>query len=141
MWADTAYRSWKNAALLVRNGFTSQVHRKKPVGRPMPTPIRRANGRKSAVRARIEHVFAVQKDRMGLLVRTIELARETQDRARRSRLQHEALHVENCGGDIARTAGPSLPVPSNGAAQRLATPAPTNNRPRQRIFFGLQLMK
>jgi hypothetical protein len=34
VWADTAYRSRKNEAFLVRNGFTSQVHRKKPVGRP-----------------------------------------------------------------------------------------------------------
>jgi hypothetical protein len=40
----------------------------------MPTPIRRANGRKSAVRSRIEHVFAEQKDRMALFIRTIGLA-------------------------------------------------------------------
>ena len=75
VWADTAYRSRKNEAFLARNGFTSHVHRKKPVGRPMPTPIRRANGRKSAVRARIEHVFAEQKDRMDLFIRTIGIAR------------------------------------------------------------------
>ena len=75
VWADTAYRSSKNEAFLARNGFTSQIHRKKPVGRPMPPPIRRANGRKSAVRARIEHVFAEQKDRMGLFIRTIGLGR------------------------------------------------------------------
>ena len=31
--------------------------------------------RKSAVRARVEHVFAEQKDRMGLFIRTIGLAR------------------------------------------------------------------
>ena len=35
----------------------------------------RANARKSAVRARIEHVFAEQKERMNLVVRTIGLAR------------------------------------------------------------------
>ncbi len=75
VWADTAYRSRKNEAFLARNGFTSHVHRKKPVGRPMPTPIRRANGRKSAVRSRIEHVFAEHKDRMGLFIRTIGIAR------------------------------------------------------------------
>jgi IS5 family transposase len=74
VWADTAYRSRKNEAW-ARNGFTSHVHRKKPVGRPMPTPIRRANGRKSTVRSRIEHVFAEQKDRMGLFIRTIGIAR------------------------------------------------------------------
>ena len=75
VWADTAYRSRKNEAFLARNGFTSHIHRKKPAGRPMPTPIRRANGRKSAVRARIEHVFAEQKDRMDLFIRTIGIAR------------------------------------------------------------------
>lgn len=41
----------------------------------MPERIRRANGRKSAVRVRVEHVFAEQKDRMGLFIRTIGLAR------------------------------------------------------------------
>ena len=75
VWADTAYRSRKNEAFLARNGFTSRIHRKKPIGRPMPTPIRRANGRKSTVRSRIEHVFAEQKDRMGLFIRTIGLDR------------------------------------------------------------------
>ena len=75
MGADTAYRSRKNEAFLARNGFTSHVHRKKPAGRPMPTPIRRANGRKSAVRSRIEHVFAEQKYRMSLFVRTIGITR------------------------------------------------------------------
>jgi hypothetical protein len=81
--------------------------------RPMPTPIRRANARKSAVRARIEHVFAEQKDRIGLFIRTIGLARENHDRARQPRLQHEALHLvgENGNGDIAGTAG-SLQTPS-----------------------------
>jgi transposase, IS5 family len=75
VWADTAYRSQKNAAFLPRNGFTSQIHRKKPAGHPMPTPIRRANARKSAVRSRIEHVFAEQKDRMGLFIIGIARAR------------------------------------------------------------------
>ena len=119
VWADTAYRSRKNEAFLARNGFTSRIHRKKPIGRPMPTPIRRANGRKSAVRSRIEHVFAEQKDRMGLFIRTIGLARATtQDRARQPRLQHQTLHLvgANCGGDIAGPQGPA----SHGATQRPA---------------------
>ena len=99
------------------NGFTSRVHRKKPVGRPMPMPIRRANGRKSIVRARIEHVFAEQKDRMGLFIRTIGLARaRTQDRARQPRLQHQTLHLvgENRGGNIDAPQGPaSARLPTN----------------------------
>ena len=35
----------------------------------------RANGRRSKIRAVIEHVFAQQKSRMGLFVRTIGMAR------------------------------------------------------------------
>ena len=41
----------------------------------MPERTRRANAVKSAVRSRVEHVFAEQKHRMGLLVRTIGIAR------------------------------------------------------------------
>ena len=43
--------------------------------KPMPQPTRRANARKSAVRSCIEHVFAEQKHRMGLFVRTVGMAR------------------------------------------------------------------
>jgi len=43
----------------------------------MPEATRRANGLKSKVRSRVEHVFATQKDRMGLFVRTIGIARAT----------------------------------------------------------------
>ena len=50
-----------------------QIHRKKPLDWPMPRHIVRGNARK-AVRATVEHVFAHQKERMGLRVRTIGLA-------------------------------------------------------------------
>ena len=39
--------------------------------------MRRANNAKSKIRARVEHVFAEQKDRMGLFIRTIGIARAT----------------------------------------------------------------
>jgi IS5 family transposase len=77
VWADTGYRSRKNEDLLRQRMLKSHVHRKKPTSRPMPPRIARANARKSAVRAHIEHVFAEQKARMGLFVRTIGLARAT----------------------------------------------------------------
>jgi len=35
----------------------------------------RANGKKSSIRAHVEHVFAHQKNRYGLFIRTIGLAR------------------------------------------------------------------
>jgi IS5 family transposase len=75
VWADTAYRSKANEAYMAENGFTSRVHRKKPVGRSMAERTRRANARKSAVRSRIEHVFAEQKSRMGLFIRTTGIVR------------------------------------------------------------------
>ena len=57
------------------DGRISHIHRKKPPGRVMPKATARANARKSAVRAHIEHVFAHQKDRMDLVIRTIGLKR------------------------------------------------------------------
>lgn len=75
VWADTAYRSARNEALLAERGRVSRIHRKKPKGRPIARRTRQANARKSAVRAAVEHVFAHQKGPMGLVVRTIGLAR------------------------------------------------------------------
>ena len=75
VWADTAYRSKKNEAWLKQNMMTSRIHRRKPVGRTMPQAIRQANAKKSSVRARVEHVFAHQKNHFGLFIRTIGLAR------------------------------------------------------------------
>ncbi len=77
VWADTAYRSAKNEDHLAEAGFISRIHRKKPKGKPMPKHVSRANAAKSEVRARVEHVFARQKGPMGLVVRTIGLARAT----------------------------------------------------------------
>jgi IS5 family transposase len=75
VWADTAYRSAKNEAMLARRGLVSRIHRKKPQGRPMPERTRQANARKSAVRSKVEHVFAHQKGLMTIIVRTIGIAR------------------------------------------------------------------
>jgi IS5 family transposase len=75
LWADTAYRSKTNEDFLNDRGKRSQIHRRKPTGKPMPKRTARANAKKSAVRARIEHVFAQQKDRMNLTIRSIGLER------------------------------------------------------------------
>jgi transposase, IS5 family len=77
VWADPGYRSQKNEDLLRQRMLNSHVHRKKPAGRPMPARTARANAKKSAVRAHVEHIFAEQKARMGLFVRTIGIARAT----------------------------------------------------------------
>lgn len=75
VWADSAYRSKKNEAWLARYGLVSHIHRKKPKGRPMPLNIKRSNAAKSKVRAFVEHVFADQKHRMGMKIRTIGIHR------------------------------------------------------------------
>ena len=75
VWADTAYRSKANEKHLADNGLRSRIHRKKPKGKPMPANTARANGAKAKVRAAVEHVFAHEKGPMGLVVRTIGLAR------------------------------------------------------------------
>ena len=77
VWADTAYRSQANEAWLKRESRVSRIHRKKPRGKPMPDHVRRGNATKSAVRCKVEHVFAQQKDRMKLFIRTIGIDRAT----------------------------------------------------------------
>ena len=75
VWADTAYRSKANLRLLDRRGHKPEFQRAKPCGQPMPAHIRRGNAIRARVRARVEHVFAAQKRRLHLVVRTIGLAR------------------------------------------------------------------
>ena len=43
----------------------------------MPAHIWRGNASRARVRARVEHVFAAQKRRFGLVIRTVGLARVT----------------------------------------------------------------
>jgi transposase, IS5 family len=75
VWADTAYRSAANERAIAKAGRRSMIHFRKPKGRPMSGPHQRANRARSKVRSAVEHVFAEQKARMGLFVRTIGLAR------------------------------------------------------------------
>jgi len=75
VWADTAYRSAANLALLERRGLKPQFQRKKPRGRKMPAHIARGNATRARVRSRVEHVFAAQKCRLHLIVRTVGMVR------------------------------------------------------------------
>ena len=102
VWADTAYRSAANEEFMERNGFVSHVHRKRPKGRPMPEAIRRANTAKSKIRSRVEPVFAAQKDRMGLFIRTVGTARAKTKITGEPRLQYQtpALPAAHRGGMI-----------------------------------------
>ena len=75
IWADTAYRSQKNERAILRAGLVSKIHFRRAPGKPLPTQRQRANAARSKVRSAVEHVFATQKHRMGLFIRTIGIER------------------------------------------------------------------
>ena len=75
VWGDRAYRTQAHEERLLDEGFLSHIHRKKPKNKPMAKATQRANGKKSKIRACVEHVFATQKERMKLFIRTIGLKR------------------------------------------------------------------
>ena len=77
VWADTAYRSRANLVLIEKRGLVAQFQHAKPRSKPMPPHIARGNATRARVRSRVEHVFAAQKQRMRLVVRTIGLIRAT----------------------------------------------------------------
>jgi IS5 family transposase len=77
VWADTAYRSAVNVALLARRGLLPRFQRPKPRSKPMPPHIARGNLSRARVRVAVEHVFAAQKCRLGLVIRSVGLARAT----------------------------------------------------------------
>ena len=77
VWPDTAYRSKANPRLLDRLGFVAPFQRAKPRGRPMPTHIAQRIAARARVRPRVEHIFAAEKGRVDLVIRTIGLARAT----------------------------------------------------------------
>ncbi|MGO8044951.1 transposase [Rhizobium johnstonii] len=88
VWADSAYRSKTKEEWLQDNGLKSDIHQRKPKGKPMPEAMSRANGRRSKVRSAVEHVFARQKDKMKHFIRTIG---EGEDRHGQYRLQYASL--------------------------------------------------
>lgn len=75
VWADTAYRSTKNEKRIAAAGLTSHVHFRKPPGKPLAAQRQSAKAARSKVRSAVEHVFADQKSRMGLSIRTVGMAR------------------------------------------------------------------
>jgi IS5 family transposase len=74
-WGDTAYHTQANEDYLAAKGFRSKLHQKKLKGKAMAKNIQQGNAIKFKVRSHVEHIFAGQKDRMGLYIRTIGLSR------------------------------------------------------------------
>jgi hypothetical protein len=76
VWADSAYRSAETEARLQAKGLRSRIHRQGRRNRPLTAREQRGNRTRSAVRARVEHVFGAQSNDMGgVLVRSIGLVR------------------------------------------------------------------
>ena len=75
VWADTAYRSKDSEEWLQQRDLVSRIHERKPRGKPMSEDVTRNNTVKSGIRARVEHVWAHQKDKMGLFIQTIGMKR------------------------------------------------------------------
>ena len=100
---DTDYRSRANEAWLKKIGRVSRIHRKKPRGKPMPAHTARADAGRSAVRVRVEYVFARQKDQRWLFIRTIGIAR-AEDHPSHPRLQNRPPNfprMQNSHGTVA----------------------------------------
>ncbi len=89
VWADSAYRSKANEAFMERHGFRSQVHHRKPRGRPMPSHLRRGNASRSKVpgrhRARLRPAEGVDEP---LHPHGRHRAGQGEDRLGEPRLQH-----------------------------------------------------
>ncbi len=60
VWADTAYRSAENETFLASIGKVSRIHHRKPKGKPLPKRTAQANAAKFAIRAHVEHPFALR---------------------------------------------------------------------------------
>ena len=63
----------------------------------MPARTRKANAAKSAVRGHVEHVFAYQKGPMGMVARTIGIARTKATLT----LVNMAYNMKRCDGSTA----------------------------------------
>ncbi|RKK01054.1 IS5/IS1182 family transposase, partial [Pseudoroseomonas wenyumeiae] len=75
VWADTAYRTKRSLEILERRGLSERLQFRRPPRRQLSEQQAKANASRARIRSGIEHVFAAQKHRMALFVRTIGLAR------------------------------------------------------------------
>lgn len=85
-------RSKANEDFMEKQGFVSEVHRKKSHLKPMLQHNQRSNVRKSVIRSRVEHVFANQKSQTGLFIQTVRhRPGHNEEQAGQYRLQYALL--------------------------------------------------
>lgn len=78
VWADSAYRSDTIGETLARKNIVNRIHYRPWRGAALPAWQRQTNQRRSAIRARVEHVFGHQVKSMRMtVIRGIGLARAT----------------------------------------------------------------
>jgi IS5 family transposase len=76
LWADSAYRTPSNEALLEEEKYIDKMHFRVKAYKYISEPQRRENARRSKIRKRVEHVFGfVQNSMHGQFIRTIGLKR------------------------------------------------------------------
>ena len=75
VWADTVYRAKRNLEVLERRGLAERMQFRRAPRRGLSEQQAKANASRARIRSGIEYVFAAQKHRMALFVRTIGLAR------------------------------------------------------------------
>jgi IS5 family transposase len=75
VWADTAYRTKRNLEVLERRRLADRTQFRRAPRLGLSEQQAKANASRARIRSGIEHVFAAQKHRMALFVRTIGIAR------------------------------------------------------------------
>lgn len=76
VWADSAYQSEDHEMMLDVMAYRSHVHKKGKRNQPLSECAKKANTKRSKVRARVEHVFgSMTNEQGGLNFRVIGLAR------------------------------------------------------------------
>ena len=75
VWADSAYRSSEQEALLKSLSYRSHVNTKGKRNKPLSEVAQKANHKRSKIRSRVEHVFGAQAAMGGMIVRTIGIGR------------------------------------------------------------------
>jgi hypothetical protein len=74
---QTKYQLRDRLSFMRFAGLAPQFQRAKPRGKPMPAHVARGNASRARAQSLVKHVFAAQKRRMGLVVRSIGLVRAT----------------------------------------------------------------
>jgi hypothetical protein len=117
--ADSTYRPKTNLALLARRGLRAEFQHEEPRGKPLTSNIARGNATRARIRSHVEHVFAAQKHRIGLVIRTIGPVRaRANDRSRQPGLQlHPPGLARQTASDRMKEKPPRSGRPIHGPAK------------------------